>query len=67
MAGNQELNDKIAELRQAVVDDQASDQAVVTRLDQIIADLQANADTSAAIAALEEVKTQITTVTSSNG
>ncbi len=66
MPGMTELSAKIAELRQAITDDQTSDQAVVDRLDQVIADLKAGADTQAAIDALEEAKAQIAPVSSPN-
>ncbi len=63
MANQQDLLNEIAGLKQAVVDDQAADQAVVDALDKIIADLQASGDTSAAIAAIQDVQAQIKTVT----
>lgn len=66
MALNPEVAAEIAALKQAVIDDQTSDQAVVDTLDGIIADLKAGADPAATIAALEDVKAQITPVTSPN-
>jgi|SRR5881394_3498992 len=68
----QELVDEIASLKQAITDDSTSDQAVVTQLDQIITDLKAQVaagqsiDTDALFASLEDAKTAISTVTSSN-
>lgn len=66
MAQDPAVTAKIAELKQAVIDDQASDQAVVSTLDGIIAGLKAGANPAETIAALEDVKAQITTVTSAN-
>jgi hypothetical protein len=66
MPGQAELVAELAAVKQAVVDDQASDQAVVNQLDQVIADLKAGADTGATIAALEDIKSQISTVSSPN-
>jgi len=65
MATNAELLQQIADLKQAVVDDQTSDQAVVTRLDELIAQQAAGAIDGAGIAAaLADVKAQIVPVTS---
>ncbi len=66
MANAADLAAEIASLKQAVADDQASDQAVVDQLDQTIADLKAGGDTSATIAALEDIKAQIKPVTSAS-
>ncbi len=66
MAGQAELAAEIAALKQAVADDQAADQAVVDSLDAVIAQLRADGDTTAAIAALEEVKASISTVSSAS-
>ncbi len=63
MATQADLMAEIATLKQAVVDDQAADQAVVDSLDAVIAQLKADGDTTAAIAALEEIKAEIKTVT----
>ncbi len=65
VATQADLMAQIQQLNQAVVADQASDQAVVDQLDQIIKDLQASGDTSAAIAALQDVQAQIKTVSTS--
>jgi len=68
MPTNDELLAEIADLKQAVVDDQTSDQAVVTKLDGIIADLKAGSlDGTAIAAALADVKAAIAPVTSTNG
>ncbi len=64
MATQADLMAEIAVLKQAVVDDQAADQAVVDSLDAVITQLKADGDTSAAIAALEEIKAEIKTVSS---
>ncbi len=66
MAGQVELAAEIATLKQAVADDQAADQAVVDQLDATIAQLKADGDTTAAIAALEEIKASISTVSSAS-
>jgi hypothetical protein len=66
MAIDPQVAAEIATLKQAVIDDQASDQAVVNTLDGIIADLKAGANPADTIAALEDVKAQITPVTSTN-
>lgn len=66
MAIDPQVAAQIATLKQAVVDDQASDQAVVNTLDQIIADLKAGANPADTIAALQDVQAQITAVTSPN-
>jgi PleD family two-component response regulator len=66
MAIDPQVAAEIATLKQAVVDDQASDQAVVSTLDGIIADLKAGSNPADVIAALQDVKAQITTVTSAN-
>ncbi len=66
LADNAALEAKIKELDAAVAADQASDQAIVDQLDQVIADLKASGDTQAAIDALSEIQNKITTVSSPN-
>ncbi len=66
MASQQDLLDKIAELKKAIADDQTSDQTIVNTLDAKIAELTAAGDTSGAIAALEEARASITSVSSPN-
>lgn len=66
MPGQAEALTTIAELRQAIVDDQTSDQAVVTKLDAALAAAVANADTQPLIDAIREAKAQIVPVTSPN-
>ncbi len=64
MATQADLMAEIATLQQAVAADQAADQAVVDQLDAIIAQLKIDGDTTAAIAALEDVRASISTVSS---
>ncbi len=66
MAIDPQVAAEIAGLKQAVIDDQASDQAVVSTLDGIISDLKAGQNPADTIAALEDVKAQIAPVTSAN-
>lgn len=66
MAIDPQVAAEIATLKQAVIDDQKSDQAVVDTLDSIIADLRAGQSPADTIAALEDVKAQIAPVTSPN-
>ncbi len=66
MANKEDAIAEVGKLRQAIVDDQASDQGVVDKLDAIIAQLQAGADTSDIIAAVQEAQAQIKTVSSPN-
>lgn len=66
MPGQSEALTEVASLRQAIVDDQASDQAVVDKLDAAIAQAKADGDTTALIAAVQEAKAQISAVTSPN-
>jgi hypothetical protein len=65
MAGQQELNDKIAELNRAVEADEEADQQLVDQLEAQIADLKAQVaagtpiDTQAQIDALEAIKEKL--------
>src|SRR5262245_38815623 len=70
----QELLDEIAILKQAITDDQTADQAVVTGLDGVVAQLRARVaeleaagiDTEAIFAALEDAKAGIAGVSSTS-
>lgn len=66
VANQADLDAELAKTKQAVVDDQTGDQSVVDGLDKIIADLKAGGDTSAAIAALQDIQAQIRPVTSTS-
>jgi hypothetical protein len=66
MAIDPQVAAELATLKQAVVDDQTSDQAVVNTLDGVIADLKAGQNPADTIAALEDIKAQIVPVTSAN-
>lgn len=66
MANTQDALNEVAKLKQAIVDDQASDQAVVDSLDVVIEQLKAGADTSTIIAAIQDAQSAITAVKSPN-
>jgi hypothetical protein len=66
MANQQDALGTVAELRQAIVDDQASDQAVVDRLDAALAEAAVNADTQPLIDAIKEAQSQIVPATSTH-
>jgi len=66
MADNAAALATIAELRQAIVDDQTSDQAIVTALDAALDAAIVNADTQPLINAINEAKSQIVPVTSTH-
>jgi hypothetical protein len=66
MADNAAALTTIAELRQAIVDDQTSDQAVVDRLDAALEAAIVNADTQPLIDAINEAKSQIVPATSTH-
>jgi hypothetical protein len=66
MAIDPQVAAELATLKQAVIDDQTGDQAVVDALDATIADLKAGANPADTIAALEDIKAQIAPVNSAN-
>ncbi len=66
MADNAAALVEVAGLRQAIIDDQASDQAVVDGLDAALAAAVKNADTQPLIDAILEAKAQIKPVTSAS-
>ncbi len=66
MSGQAEAAAELALLRQAIADDQASDQAVVDKLDAALEQAKADGDTTNLIAAIQEAKAAITGVTSKN-
>lgn len=59
MANQDDLLAEIASLKQAVIDDQNGDDAIVASLNAQIEALKAGQDTSATIAALEEIRAQL--------
>jgi predicted exporter len=72
VSGQQELNDKITELQQAVADDEAQDQQIVDQLDAQIQTLKDQIasnqpiDTQSQIDALEAIKEQLKPSNSTN-